>query len=225
MSKQYTLKIKMDETVWRRLEEYAFENEITPAEAAAKALDKSLPDKMRKLLAGISALSNAEKRILKKSFYSIVYFVSYAYHKYSLKEKLAIIDEFKKLRTYFGKPFTDFLSLDSKQQEELKKSVDGMSFDEKRSELMDLKTVLDQLPEVSVEMYKLVVLSSAIRVSKASKERLLTGKRISDVEMEMLYTVVMVLDIAVEDHEEYFDKDWLKLYQQKLIDEEEALEK
>lgn len=199
-----TLKIELPSALWERLKYYARQRNVSEAEAVAKLLEQQLPNLTSGLALVLEKFTDKEKEILKRSYYVVTFLVSYADQHASLMEGLAIENEFQKLAQHLGGKFADLVGLSKEEQHDLLEEIKQFTPEDQIIHLLDIRKVLDKLPERLAEEYKATMLDSGIAVAQASREGLFSGDRVSQEEKNMLFVILFLLNINIEAHAAFF---------------------
>ncbi|MBF0353124.1 MAG: hypothetical protein HQM11_18990 [SAR324 cluster bacterium] len=206
-----TLKLSLPFPVWQRLSLYSNRLGLSKEETIEKILVRYLPDVTGNLSRTMESLSDGEIEILKKSFYLVIFLVSYADAHISLQEKMSIQRGLNKLRELFGDRFIKLMVLAPMEQKELFQQIKRGTSEDIILHLLSLKRLLDKLPPALVTEYKKALLEISIDVASASKTSLLSSERISKEEKTMIFTIIFILNIDITPVASIFDDEWVEL--------------
>ena len=209
-SKTQSLKLSVSEDLWRRLRHYAQQAGLPEEDAVIRLLDRHLPNLTGSLARTIERLSPEERRVLQNSFYTIVYLVGYADKEVSFKEGLKMDQGIKKLQESFGEELVRLIELPKAEQEKLFKKIKESSTEEVILTLLEIRGVFKKLPEQLATEYKFALFDSGLAIAEASGEKLF-GEKVSSVERQVLFSILYLLEIKLDRHPQFFEKDLSEL--------------
>lgn len=192
------VKVKLDQSLWERLNHFAKQTFTEPETAIERLLGRHLPNLMENFTLALERLTTEEREVMEESYYCLMFLVSYADEHASLLEIRKTEKQLQALENFFGNRMVETLGLDKERKDRLFASIKTMSSEEIKRKLEKLHEVFNKMPQNLIDEYKIHLLDSCIAVAEASGESFFSGENISDVERAIIQTIVRVLEIPLQ---------------------------